>query len=775
MEKRHKLRLYELGLPLDIVELAKECPTFPSDATEGISVYIRGLEWQSICLQRYTGRQELLGRKVEVREKIQACRGLLSGIRHIPTEILGEIFEWLVLPGQGPTIRKQGKEDVPAGSLVVSGSIFRPETLRLVSRHWKDAADSTPTIWSNVTIKAVQKSWDNIPRLEDPTHEPSFLARVNRLTSLPWSLTVLCPVRSTPTAEERREECMTGEIKGTLLLPLLRGPAFDRLERFMISLGDNSFWVLNEFSFPNVTSAVIHCPRFGWGPDDEEKTTGYLPILPKLRDLVLDGEFLYEFDDIPTTIPWAQLTHLFLGNQLTNDQWKALFKLCVSLQRGCFKLSGYISEGGNQYSQPETAVFPHLTELAFLDGSPFVEPLGDISMPSLTKLQIITHYKSITVWDFDHRDLRNLTHLTLMSDTAVNGIDLRFILKTLPGLRELFFRIGESFEALFRFLTVEDGRCNLPFLEAVGMSVRPVSYEPTDYEESDADGHEYDDSSDDDQSALGESEGDWSDEGDSDSEVSGEGSEDSWENNEIVEGIGAGPESEEGSETEDSEDSSSQSGDGSDENEDRVKVGDKEEEESEEDSLSDSEDEMEMPRSRARWDDDEPRRQPQWGDWDYDPTPWAGEEYNHYPDESGFGYPGESLASFWHDRLNRANTPPSTVFDYQSLATFAASRLPETPSMNGVSRLKHLVVRVEDIYDDVVDVDEIVRDIRKVLEPLASRGLRTEVSVADGPQGDEDSVGGYSMRGYKHWDEGFMDFLDDEAKLRLYPKKGKAT
>ncbi|KAF6760440.1 hypothetical protein DFP72DRAFT_1042480 [Ephemerocybe angulata] len=70
MEKRHKLRLYELGVPLDIVELAKECPTFP-----------------------YTGRQELLGRKVEVREKIQARR----------------------------------------------------------------CPDSTPTTWSNVIIKAVQK------------------------------------------------------------------------------------------------------------------------------------------------------------------------------------------------------------------------------------------------------------------------------------------------------------------------------------------------------------------------------------------------------------------------------------------------------------------------------------------------------------------------------------------------------------------------------------------------------------------------------------------
>ncbi|KAF6760582.1 hypothetical protein DFP72DRAFT_1094402 [Ephemerocybe angulata] len=270
------------GSTLDIVEPAKECPTFPSDAKEGISVYIRELE----CLQRYTGRQELLGRKVEAREKIQACRGLL------------------------------------------------------------------PTCSSGIG---------------------------SRTTS---------------------------------------------------------------------------------------------------------------------------------GRRFLNSAFR--------FSAGCFKLLGYISEGGHEYSQPETAVFPHITELAFLGGSPFVEPLGDISMPSLTKLQIITHYKSITVWDFNHQDLRNLTHLTLMSDTAVNGIDLRFILKTLRPSRTVLQNWG-IVEALFRFLTVEDGRCNLPFLEAVGMSVRPNSYEPTDYEESDADGNGngYDDSSDDDQSGVGEPEGDWSDERDS--------------------------------------------------------------------------------------------------------------------------------------------------------------------------------------------------------------------------------------------------------------------
>ncbi|KAF6746077.1 hypothetical protein DFP72DRAFT_1152908 [Ephemerocybe angulata] len=77
----------------------------------------------------------------------------------------------------------------------------------------------------------------------------------------------------------------------------------------------------------------------------------------------------------------------------------------------------------NQSDENEIFVtFPALASLvyakhphpSFLDGSPFVESLGDISMPSLTKLQIITHYKSITVWDFNHQDLRNLTHLTLM-------------------------------------------------------------------------------------------------------------------------------------------------------------------------------------------------------------------------------------------------------------------------------------------------------------------------------------------------------------------------
>ncbi|KAF6759331.1 hypothetical protein DFP72DRAFT_1043066 [Ephemerocybe angulata] len=109
---------------------------------ESIPIYIQELEWQSICLQRYTGRQELLGRKVEIRKKVRACRGLLSGIRRR----IGEIFEW-VLPGQGPNtiIDHRFGFDRRFGESPFPGSVR--------SENWYTCSECTPNNDSAICLR----------------------------------------------------------------------------------------------------------------------------------------------------------------------------------------------------------------------------------------------------------------------------------------------------------------------------------------------------------------------------------------------------------------------------------------------------------------------------------------------------------------------------------------------------------------------------------------------------------------------------------------------
>lgn len=689
----------------------------------------------------------------------------------LPPKILGDIFEAYVSPTTGPSILATEKKNISPDILVLKATFCKPETLRLVCREWKRVADERTVLWSKVLVKAEQTTWDETPRVQPP-YCYGLEKRVDRLIDVPWSLTIVAPRRSIMTKIESETVAYTGKVTGIRLTTLLHRPAYESVDRVLINLHANTLSELGHTSFPNATSAVLYSPsgaRRTWDFDaPEESLPEYLPNLPKVTKLILDGDLLF-WDTIPKCIPWSQITHLFMGKDIPFAQWKAIFKLCTALERGCFKLSicapNLDPKWAYQYPQPAHATLPHLKELAFLKASMFLlSDVSDISMPSLEKLQIVHRFKSPTLWDFGHKDFGGLTHLTLMSDTSVSGKDLVPILKMVPLLRELMFRVGKDFEEIFGFLTVKEG-CRtdnldegsnaLVFLERVGVSIRPVPYEALDYDESDAFVSDDEDRKGGPSGGGGgrfdmgrydsDSEDDDDDEDGGSSESSGDHAQEVKEQRPIntlhnyfstkvtiSDPAPAQAKHESSSNTRPAEEPERQ---------------------------IDSEDEVELPRSGIRW---TPDRVPQWGDIDYEPYTWEVED-NYLPD------PGRSddpeYRRMWEQMGWR---PDSPIFNYDVIGRFVESRNQER-MVEGVARLKYMIVRIEKGED--ADAHGIANDLAEVLRPFAKWGLQMMVHTVDGPVGDFDMGAGCEIKEYKHWDDGFMDFLDCEEMLSLCPYK----
>ncbi|RXW11508.1 hypothetical protein EST38_g14348 [Candolleomyces aberdarensis] len=268
------------------------------------------------------------------------------------------------------------------------------------------------------------------------------------------------------------------------LAQLLNRPATLYVKRLMI-VGDPLAVGLGEMTFPNVTSVVINCESWGWN------TTPKLPDLPSLPNVTKAIFANISHDEyFPLHIPWFQLTHLFLGLSLPPGQWTAIFKLCVSLQRGCFHLT---SEGEDleppvsQSPVPEEATLSQLTELAFLNSGVTTESLRGVTMPALTKLQVFSRWNGVT-WDLAHPErYTNLTHLTFITCSFIQAEDLIPIFKTVPHLTELFFKISYHFEEVFKYLTIGcDGKFNLRAVKALGIYMYTERYRTLELGEEDA-------------------------------------------------------------------------------------------------------------------------------------------------------------------------------------------------------------------------------------------------------------------------------------------------
>ncbi|KAF6741761.1 hypothetical protein DFP72DRAFT_1179989 [Ephemerocybe angulata] len=468
MAGRPEIRIHQLGLPDDIVAIARLHRDLPSKAreqveaasaacqavVEALQTRIDNLEIQKDSPNRIPLQDDLAA----AQERLNACQSLLSVKRRVPVETMTEIFQHYL------------DDDLD------DGRSFWPHkrtatTLCLVCQYWNTVAIATPSLWANISIKTEEQLSDD-PPLVKSSHVGGFLHWMQRVGSHPWSLYLRGTYPGSGPANP-------GPVT---LAQLLQGPEALHLQRLTFDMG-RSRLCLGGLTFPELTSIVIAQPGV-CGPGFIEYHA--LPALPALRHAVFYS--LVHPNTIPMNIPWSQLTHLYLG-RIDNRQWKAIMKLCKSLQRGAFEIECE-REGEPQFPQSEEQVtLRDLKELTFSSDSPFGRDvqMDGLSFPALEKIRIVSSYNDLH-WEFAnaHALFGALTQLTILLSAWVTGDDIVSILNTLPQLQELYINISEKYKPLLEYLTygrkiegMGAERFRMRHLKALGLSFDRQLYETT--------------------------------------------------------------------------------------------------------------------------------------------------------------------------------------------------------------------------------------------------------------------------------------------------------
>ncbi|KAF7353819.1 F-box domain-containing protein [Mycena venus] len=356
----------------------------------------------------------------------ECCRSVIAPIRKLPSEILETIF--LACASPQPNV------------IPVVGQ---------VCRHWRDVAESTPQLWSNISIGRTRFTFSQ--RYYDLAS--LFL---KRSTTRPLSISIRNPA-------------------DTRLVSLLFGHA-DRWGTLRLSSTDKSTYnslPLHNRALPMLEKLEIIEPTTGPNEGDPVKI---LHNAPNLKYVVLKNPL--DFWDLP----WAQLTRLQYDVAATTDAIRIL-RLCPHLEECALdKLKeAYAADLDGSPIQPlrmrklrslrlavDTVNPTHSVELmmkTFFD---------NLTTPCLTSLEIIGQWSPTDFMGFLARSACKLTHLTLgpgyMRDDKI--ID---VLQIVPSLNALVLDadIGTSRQIQNRAITDKllrrlvfypDSDCMLPSL-----------------------------------------------------------------------------------------------------------------------------------------------------------------------------------------------------------------------------------------------------------------------------------------------------------------------
>ncbi|KAJ2912278.1 hypothetical protein MD484_g8139, partial [Candolleomyces efflorescens] len=458
-DNKEESRLYELGLPADVVEISRVHLDLPPHARARVEGLVKEYEeritqiqeriWSLQLPREYYTRKRLIQERDSIRPKLKACRSLLTIVRRVPVEILGQIFEHYLSAEEPPLVEARQTDD--AIQVDEDGKPLAPppkpsaEILSLVCRYWRGVAVSTPAVWSNIVLFTEQKQGQH--PLVTPSQARGFIICMDRLPYGTWTLDVRA--REVHRFAHPKYRDVDGPTAVTIPLShLLNRQPISRLTRFSFT-GNATLEVgLGQLAFPGTTSVMVWCPG---SSANRNPTLPDLPSMPNLTQAVLWGIASPRY--FPTHIPWSQPTHLFLGDQVTSQRWRSIIKQCISLRRASFYLTNRREFQVPLPNEPALATLSHLTELTFLWVGPNADALQGVAMPALTKLQLFVDWDP-PAWDFlrPHR-YANLTHLTLISPSPLNAGHLIPVLETVPRLRELCFKIFYGFREVFNYLT----------------------------------------------------------------------------------------------------------------------------------------------------------------------------------------------------------------------------------------------------------------------------------------------------------------------------------
>ncbi|KAJ3550890.1 hypothetical protein NMY22_g164 [Coprinellus aureogranulatus] len=463
-----KYRLQDLGLPSDVFMIAR-CLDPPSqqdlqrvmtvlaDYLDRLAVVRKLMELEHQC-PHSPMQGKLLEVEVLAEHRVAACSNIRSTWRAVPFEVWDEIFRCYL-----HAIRAD-----PRGTLKDANrhATLAPFTLSKVCRVWQMAARCSPSVWADLDIPTDVDLDSGVPSLKarDADH---IVSRLNlfKLAAkhASWSLTV--------SASSGGETAKTGDAGNKLRLPpfLQYHPSLVLVDHLCI-IGPSSI-TLGDWKLPSASS-VVALPS---GQQAKSSFEDSLPQLPNLRkavfiDIMSQGYF-------PGELPWAQLTHLLLGKDLSIGEMQWILRLCPSLRQACFWLGYSHTRPDRPWSNrvptaSTTSTLHHLTDLTILrysSSTPAGISFDGLSLPALTSMSLFL-CRDLSFSMSSLHACANLTSLTLVGAFFWQSgqFNIEYALDACPMLRNLaMVAPEEDLVALLKHLTHADGTAKAACLESL--------------------------------------------------------------------------------------------------------------------------------------------------------------------------------------------------------------------------------------------------------------------------------------------------------------------
>lgn len=355
----------------------------------------------------------------EIQDIVDAHRALLSPVRHLPVEILQQIFVLCLQTTSNPVMHESEA----------------PLLLGRICRRWREISMSTAELWSSVHIVAYN---GNILDCPDATRSniDRTTAWLGRSGEVPLDVSLYCPPFLQPSIGSPFSEFLSKSI-----LPYSRRWRSIALETSLLDLAFldpclDGVPLLETFSY---------CDNRGTPPQDEYGPLGRLYALlgtaQKLRRVSLHCS-----SHLPLQLPLHQLTELIIENyraSLDEVAWIQLLGACTRLEVCSLKYAPRLEH--SLVSQHQITL-PHLKVLCIHSLSTPTESSATLfeclTVPDLRQLESSSHLDGLVVpiiFGLLTRSSCSLTRLVLY-ENDIEADDICQCFHLTPALRDLVLK-----------------------------------------------------------------------------------------------------------------------------------------------------------------------------------------------------------------------------------------------------------------------------------------------------------------------------------------------
>ncbi|KAF8139179.1 hypothetical protein K438DRAFT_1880396 [Mycena galopus ATCC 62051] len=372
----------------------------PSNELAHIDAQIKEMEFALTQLKEQRGSLE---------RPVDAHKALISPMRHIPQDVLLEIF-FSCLPSEHDALMD------PAEAPLILGRICR---------HWRSVAYSTPMLWSSIHIPP--PNYLCAPGMERAGE--AWLAWLERSAACPLSVSLVGHAVDDPIPENHPVVRALVEDPRRLLVRLRRltltvdGPSGDaECFRPLLQLGPEDL--------PLLKSVQIRCL------DTYPDVPNMLQV-PTLEDVALCT--VASINPLSLPLKWSRLTRLHLicfplsvGNGgLDISGALELLRRCPNLVRCEIRVTVDLDDPGALTLHTGSIILPHLETLVFHGWAcKFQKWIPHLVAPNLCYLQLGEVYETTNLHSSGH--LR-----ALIDPMQLTSSDLHVLLQSFPNISHL--------------------------------------------------------------------------------------------------------------------------------------------------------------------------------------------------------------------------------------------------------------------------------------------------------------------------------------------------